>query len=208
MPRNRSKLKTPSRAPNNFLTFNGELIYLDDPAEISAQCRTLLKIAGGDPMEFGFDLEWPVFFDGREAKTALMQMCWEEECCYLFHIYNLAYLPKSLLALLRHRNVTLTGINIQYDIQKLARDFNVNLTSVLRKNVVDLNDFANEQLNFPKNKRWGLASLTHYLFDVKLNKKLSVRASDWSRGLSQAQLEYAATDAYASWLCYDCLCDY
>jgi len=186
-----------------FLTFKGNLKYCDNVVDVCVTCEKLLKVADKTPLlVLGFDLEWPVLFGGRGGKTALMQICPQGNLCYLFHIFKFANLPKALIVLLRHPNVRLTGLNIRNDIRKLARDFKLDLSSVIENNLIELVDFANERLNLPRKTRWSLASLTLNQVGAHLDKTHSVRASDWSKQLSPAQVTYAATDAYASLLCY------
>jgi len=184
----------------NYLAFIGNIKYCTNNADINDACTQLLDIANKRQIVFGFDLEWPVNFTGRAAKTALMQICMSEKECFLFHIYNLNNLPSNLISLLKHQNVKLAGINIEHDIKKLAQDFNVDLTTVIQNKIIELSDLANTKLR--SNTEWGLASLTHRLVGKNLDKSLPVRISDWSKQISHEQLKYAATDAYASWLCY------
>lgn len=57
-------------------------------------------------------------------------------------------------------------------------------------------------------KKWGLASLTETLVCKELLKPHRIRLGNWEvRPLSKEQLQYAATDAYASWHLYHVLKD-
>ncbi|CAH2079447.1 unnamed protein product [Thlaspi arvense] len=57
-------------------------------------------------------------------------------------------------------------------------------------------------------KRWGLASLTETLVCKELLKPNTIRLGNWEVcALSKEQLQYAATDAYASWHLYQDLPD-
>lgn len=61
----------------------------------------------------GFDLEWPFSFQTGSGKTALAQICFSENICYLLHIYSLKKLPAAFVVLLSHPKVRLVGVNIK-----------------------------------------------------------------------------------------------
>jgi hypothetical protein len=39
-----------------------------------------------EEMVLGFDMEWPIDFKAGSGKTALIQICAEEQTCFLFHV--------------------------------------------------------------------------------------------------------------------------
>lgn len=61
----------------------------------------------------GFDLEWPFSFQTGSGKTALAQICFNENICYLIHIYSFTKLPAAFVILLSHPRVRLVGANIK-----------------------------------------------------------------------------------------------
>lgn len=93
------------------------------------------------------------------------------------------------------------GVNIKNDLWKLCRDFDISVLSVIENNAVDLGDCANKVLNC--SHCWSLERLVIQVLKKDLDKSSEVRLSDWSTdSLSERQLRYAATDAYASLLIY------
>ncbi|XP_039119328.1 Werner Syndrome-like exonuclease, partial [Dioscorea cayenensis subsp. rotundata] len=55
-------------------------------------------------------------------------------------------------------------------------------------------------------RNWSLSSLTETLTCKELEKSKKIRLGNWQTNiLSQAQLQYAATDAYVSWYLYQVL---
>ncbi|BES95600.1 Octanoyltransferase [Nesidiocoris tenuis] len=183
-------------------TFPGKIKFFAEFHEIAVQSDELLTQAekSNALLVLGFDLEWPCIPGRTSGKVALMQICPDDSVCYLFHIYYLKALPKALVVLLKHSNVRLTGLNIANDIRKLARDFGIDLSTVLSDNLIELNSFANEKLR--SKSRWSLAGLTANQLKLDLDKG-PVRVSNWSKkNLTRQQLMYAATDAYVSLKCY------
>lgn len=64
----------------------------------------------------GFDLEWPFSFQTGSGKTALAQICLEDNVCYLLHIYSLQKLPAAFVELLSHPKVRLVGVAIKKSV--------------------------------------------------------------------------------------------
>ncbi|CAA7027964.1 unnamed protein product [Microthlaspi erraticum] len=86
------------------------------------------------------------------------------------------------------------GVGIGDDSAKLFRDHGVSI-----KDVEDLSDLADKKLG-GNSKKWGLASLTKTLVSKEVLKpKCIMLGNSEAYPLSKKQLEYAATDAYASW---------
>ncbi|KAG4975472.1 hypothetical protein JHK87_032293 [Glycine soja] len=85
------------------------------------------------------------------------------------------------------------GAGIDGDAVKVFRDYNISV-----KGVTDLSFHANRKLG--GDHKWGLASLTEKLLSKQLKKPNKIRLGNWETPvLSKEQLEYAATDAFASW---------
>jgi len=73
---------------------------------------------------------------------------------------------------------------------------------------VDLSILANTKLTSGPHavKQWSLSSLAQELTCKQVEKVQSIRTGDWEADpLSQLQLLYAATDAFASWHLYQVL---
>ncbi|XP_011687345.1 PREDICTED: Werner Syndrome-like exonuclease isoform X2 [Wasmannia auropunctata] len=160
------------------IVFKGRIQYADDFFNCAQICDNLLQEVTRNEKEIvpiGFDLEWPFSFQTGSGKTALVQICLEDSVCYLF------------------------------DVWKLGRDFKeFPAQKVVENNCLDCGTYANRVLN--RSCRWSLERLTAYLLKKKINKDPEVRMSKWHvQPLSNAQKNYAATDAYVSLLLYTTL---
>ena len=111
-------------------------------------------------------------------------------------------LPPSLLRLLYSPDIEKRGVNLSGDLKKLARDFKLDMSKCM--STVDLEKLmAQEHPELPK-RRWGLAALSSVFLDHVMEKKTSIRMSNWENDpLSDSQKSYATDDAYASWLLGD-----
>ncbi|KAG4995627.1 hypothetical protein JHK84_032596 [Glycine max] len=163
----------------------------------------------------GFDIEWkPTFRKGnnndvylinwggkerdKKKKRTLVdcldeefQNSWEAEPLYF--VLQIAMWMKLLL---EDPTVLKVGAGIDGDAVKVFRDYNISV-----KGVTDLSFHANRKLG--GDHKWGLASLTEKLLSKQLKKPNKIRLGNWETPvLSKEQLEYAATDAFASWYLY------
>ncbi|KAJ1404615.1 Ribonuclease H-like superfamily [Sesbania bispinosa] len=92
------------------------------------------------------------------------------------------------------------GVGIGEDVAKVFRDYNISI-----KGVEDLSFHANQKLGRGPHQ-WGLGSLTEKVLSKQLRKPKKIRMGNWeSFLLSRGQLQYAATDAYASWYLYQAI---
>ncbi|XP_014284328.1 3'-5' exonuclease [Halyomorpha halys] len=190
--------------------FNGLINYTNTVNDCGAVCEKLLSIAKLFPKDsklvFGFDVEWPFTYKAGPGggKVALIQMCPEKRVCFLFHVSSFKSLPKTLVLLLKHPRVKLTGLNIANDIRKIGRDFRIDVTDILQNNLVELCTLANKKLNV--SHRWSLDGLVLNQLNVVLEKPKDVRISNWAANrLKKEQVMYAAADAYASLAVYNYL---
>ncbi|XP_063938399.1 3'-5' exonuclease isoform X2 [Daucus carota subsp. sativus] len=133
------------------------------------------------------------------GKAAVMQICGDANHCHVMHIIH-SGIPLSLKSLLEDPSCIKVGVNVGGDANKVYKDHNVSVEALQ-----DLSSLANQKLG-GKPKRWSLGSLTETLICKKLPKPTRVRLGNWEvASLSKAQLEYAATDAFASWYMYEVL---
>lgn len=103
--------------------------------------------------------------------------------------------------MLEDPTVLKVGAGIDGDAVKVFRDYNISV-----KGVTDLSFHANRKLG--GDHKWGLASLTEKLLSKQLKKPNKIRLGNWEAPvLSKEQLEYAATDAFASWCLYQAIKD-
>ncbi|XP_029048314.1 Werner Syndrome-like exonuclease isoform X3 [Osmia bicornis bicornis] len=188
-----------------FILFKGCINYVSEFDTCAMICDNIIKEVenyDSDIVPVGFDLEWPFSFQTGSGKTALIQICLNNNICHLLHVYSLKKLPAALVILLSHPKVKLVGVNVKNDIWKLGRDFTeFPASKVVENNCIDCGTFANRVLN--RSCRWSLEKLTVHLLNKSLDKNSKVRKSKWHiHPLNDNQKMYAATDAYVSWLLY------
>ncbi|EEF39660.1 3'-5' exonuclease, putative [Ricinus communis] len=128
-----------------------------------------------------------------------MQLCTGTDYCHVMHIIH-SGIPKSLQSLLEDSALLKVGVGVGNDSVKVFTDYNVSV-----KAVEDLSYLARKKIG-GKPKSWSLQSLTEMLVCKELGKPNKIRLGNWEVDvLSKEQLEYAATDAFASWQLYQVL---
>ncbi|XVF29018.1 hypothetical protein REPUB_Repub15cG0083800 [Reevesia pubescens] len=200
-----SRCQAYSRFRYPTLRFGGQILYSRTEAEVEKAAMELLKILEIKKKEMGqvrigFDIEWkPSFQRGiLPGKAAVMQICCDNRCCYVMHIVH-SGIPQSLRVLLDDSTIIKVGVAIGGDAVKVFNDYNVSV-----KAVEDLSYLANQKLEDHRN--WSLAALTETLVCKELPKPKKIRLGNWELyPLSKEQLQYAATDAFASWHLYQVL---
>lgn len=164
--------------------FEGEIIYCKDDAKFEETWKDFL----GEIDVFGVDTETrPAFKKGQRFPTAIIQICNGDQVI----VYKLdnGKLHPWLVEFLNSDTFLKLGIAIGDDLKELKRE-NKNLVP---QEVIDLSKMA-VSLGFTS---FGAKRLTALLLGFTVSK--GQRTSDWSKDeLSQAQLRYAATDA---WIC-------
>ncbi|XP_040867764.1 uncharacterized protein [Glycine max] len=92
-------------------------------------------------------------------------------------------------------NITVVGVGIREDVEKLLKDYNLNVV-----NVRDLRSFAAEKLGDLGLKRAGLKSLALRGMGLEVAKPKRVTRSRWDNPwLTAEQVQYAAVDAFLSY---------
>ncbi|KAL2991458.1 hypothetical protein AAZX31_11G259500 [Glycine max] len=172
-----------------LMKFSGQIFYIRTFDAVEKAATKLLQILQ-EMMQIaiGFDIEWkPTFRKGvPPGKVAVMQIYGDTRHCHL---------------LLEDPTVLKVGAGIDGDAVKVFRDYNISV-----KGVTDLSFHANRKLG--GDHKWGLASLTEKLLSKQLKKPNKIRLGNWETPvLSKEQLEYAATDAFASWYLYQKVTD-
>ncbi|XP_076106005.1 bifunctional 3'-5' exonuclease/ATP-dependent helicase WRN-like [Mytilus galloprovincialis] len=186
------------------MKFEGKLIYSSHTNDCNMLCEDI-EMALCDLTEafVGFDMEWPVSYKvGKEDKTALIQICTAPDTCYLFHISCMGCIPSNLKSLLLNKHIKKVGVNIESDIWKLERDYDIHVIDIIKNSMEDIGVLANKILGCKEH--WSLEGLVKHLFNHKINKDPILRKGDWSKyPLSEEQKCYAATDAYVSYKVYE-----
>ncbi|KAL6342667.1 hypothetical protein AAG906_013073 [Vitis piasezkii] len=207
------------------MNFGGHVVYSRTVTEVEKATAELLKIVETKKKEMGqailgFDIEWrPTFRKGvSQGKAAVMQICGGNSHCYVMHIIH-SGIPRNLQSLLEDPTSIKVGVGIANDAVKVFKDHSVSV-----KDLEDLSYLANQKLGGDA-KKWSLGSLTEMLISKQVNsmylfgenvidhsvklqllKPNKIRLGNWEADvLSKAQLEYAATDAFASWYLYEVL---
>ncbi|XP_021653722.1 3'-5' exonuclease isoform X2 [Hevea brasiliensis] len=133
------------------------------------------------------------------GKVAVMQLCCGTDYCHVMHIFH-SGITETLQFLLENSTLLKVGVGIHNDSVKFFKDYKISV-----KAVEDLSYLANKKLG-GEPKSWGLQSLTEKLISKELQKSNKIRLGNWEVDvLSKNQLEYAATDAFASWQLYQVL---
>ena len=119
----------------------------------------------------GIDSETrPSFTKGQSHKVALLQIS-SDECCFLFRL-NMTGLTQSLIGLLENPEIIKVGLSLRDDFMMLHKRAPFN-----QQGCIELQDFVRP-------------------FKEKISK--SQRLSNWEADvLTDAQKQYAATDAWA-----------
>jgi len=136
----------------------------------------------------GFDTETkPSFTRGTYNPVALLQLSTDKEV-FLFRLCRMG-VPKCLLELLSNPNILKIGAAIKNDIDLLKR-----AVKIKPQGFIDLQDVVQKY----EIKNLGLAKMAGIILGVRISK--AQQLSNWENNpLTEAQLRYAATDA---WMCY------
>ena len=136
----------------------------------------------------GFDTETrPSFTKGKYNPVALLQLSTNFEV-FLFRLCRMS-IPECLLELLSDPNILKIGAAIKNDIDLLKR-----AAKIKPQGFIDLQDIVQKY----EIKNLGLAKMAGIILGVRISK--AQQLSNWENNpLTEAQLRYAATDA---WMCY------
>lgn len=172
-----------------LIAFDGDIHVLKTVQECDKALKELKQ-----HQIIGFDTEKkPTFNKGEYNHTAMVQLATQSDA-YLFRLNVMGY-PKSLFDFMSNPEILKLGISIDDDLKDLnkARAFSPN-------NFVDLNGLAKD-LGI---KHIGVKKLAAIILESRISKNQQV--SNWeAKTLSEAQLKYAATDAWVCLEIYDCL---
>jgi ribonuclease D len=163
--------------------FEGEIFLIDSIEKFYSVLPRLKK-----SKLLGFDTETkPSFKKGRKNKVSLIQLA-DDKTAFLIRINKIG-IPEKIAEILSDPGIVKCGVAIHDDIKVLSgiRKFNP-------EGFVDLQPFVK---NYGIDSS-GLKKLAAIVLGFRISKRQQV--TDWDSDiLSEAQLVYAATDA---WVCY------
>jgi hypothetical protein len=196
----------PRQAALPSLTNPGPHRYLTTAYEVERACAEVLA---APPACCGFDIEWRVTYKTGETPrpVALFQLCFRRQAaytCLLLHVAR-SGLTHSLREVLASAALLKVGVGAHGDALKVQRDFGLVMAGVL-----DLSEYANARLcgagaGAAPPQKWSLAALSERLLRRGVEKRQTLRCSDWEAPLTAEQQTYAATDAWASLRLYEVL---
>lgn len=170
-----------------LFVFTGEVIVIEDP-EHAAQAARFLR----ENSFVGFDTETrPAFHKGERYKVGLLQLATRDQV-YLFRLNKCGF-GKELRDLLSDPVVVKIGVGIRDDLRNLRKSGDFTPASF-----VDMQEYA---------ARFGIedksfSKLMAIIFGVRISKKQ--RVSNWEAlVLTEAQIRYAATDAWGALKMYE-----
>lgn len=169
--------------------FNGRIIVIqtEDEADKAVAYLQTQKVLGIDSETR------PSFTKGQSYKVALLQIS-SEECCFLFRLNTIGLTP-ALIGLLKNPAVIKIGLSLRDDFMMLHKRAPFN-----PQGCIELQDYVRPFGIQDKS----LQKIYGILFNEKISK--SQRLSNWEADvLTDAQKQYAATDAWACLQIYNCL---
>lgn len=169
--------------------YKGEITVIEDTKKVSSVTKQLAL----SPV-LGFDTETrPAFRKGETHKVGLLQLC-DNRKVALFRLNKCGF-PLSLRRLLENPKIAKIGVGIRDDLRHLQQ-----LAPFTPTAFIDLQEYTEkfgiEEKSFSK--------LMAIIFQVKISKRQ--RTSNWEAPvLTEAQLRYAATDAWGALKMYQYL---
>lgn len=165
-------------------SFSGEIFHID---KIENYYKILPDLQACKL--FGFDTETrPSFKKGTINKVSLLQLSAHKKS-YIFRLNKIG-LPNELRDILASKEVLKVGVAIHDDISSLQK-----LNKFKAEGFVELQQYVND-FGIEDN---GLKKLTANILGFKISKRQ--QTSNWeAERLTEAQMIYAATDA---WVCYE-----
>lgn len=162
--------------------FEGQIVVIDS-------VRDVVKVTPALKNEsmLGFDTETrPSFKKGKKNRVALLQLS-TEDTAFIFRLNKIG-LPQQLVEILSDQNIQKAGVAIKDDISALRE-----LSDFKPAGFVEIQEKVKE-FNI---ENFGLKKLSGLLLGFRISK--AQQTSNWEADqLTDAQIKYAATDAWVS----------
>jgi len=160
--------------------YRGEIVVVENEHQADAALNLLLL-----EEVLGFDTESrPSFKKGEYYPVSLLQFS-NATTAFLFRMHKIQFSPK-LIDLLESPHIVKAGVALNNDLMELKK-----LKKFVDKGFVELHDLSGQL----KVKNQGLRSLAAIFLNIRISK--AAKLTNWENNdLSQAQLKYAATDAW------------
>jgi len=169
---------------NNFELdkYTGEIVMVETKSALEKACKEILECD-----IIGIDTETkPSFKKGVINSVALLQIATDKKA-YIIRL-KMVEMSEELAAIFANKDVVKVGIAVRDDLKDLKK-----IKPFNEQSVIDLNVLA-PQLGF---ESIGAKKLSALVLGIRISKRQQV--SNWEAvDLSQAQIDYAATDA---WIC-------
>lgn len=164
--------------------FQGDIVLVDSYKKLKQSIKVLKS---GDML--GFDTETkPSFRKGKVNRVALMQLSNGRQA-FIFRI-NIIGLPDELIDILSDKSIIKAGVAIHEDIKGLK-----SISDFQEQGFIELQDYVKDFGIMSS----GLRKLAAIILGFRISKRQQI--SNWEASeLTEAQLMYAATDA---WVCYE-----
>lgn len=168
------------------LSYSGKVVVVEHEEELDKALAPLF-----DCRVIGFDTETrPAFQKGVTYPVSLLQLA-TEEYVLLIRLNRLSITPR-LKSLLQDTKIKKVGVGIRDDLRALKRLSNFRPASFIDIQSV-VQEYGIEERSFAK--------LMAIVFGVHVSKRQ--RVTNWAADkLSEAQISYAATDAWGALMLY------
>lgn len=163
-----------------MIKFSGNIHLIDTDKALASLADEMLAVK-----EFGFDTETrPAFKKGEVYQVALLQLS-TEKTAYLVRL-NKVNQFQVLKTIFENDEVLKVGVAIRDDIRQLQKRF-----AFEPRNFVELQDVAKKK----GLENFGLKGMTEEVLQARLSK--AAKITNWEAfELTDAQVKYAATDAW------------
>ena len=163
-----------------LIKFSGKIHLINSDSELTTVTDEMRAVK-----EFGFDTETrPSFKKGEIYQVALLQLATEDNA-YLVRLNKISQF-QLLKIIFESEAILKVGVAIRDDIKQLQKRF-----AFEPRNFVELQDVAKKR----GLKNFGLKGMTEEVLKARLSK--AAKITNWEAyELSDAQIKYAATDAW------------